>query len=143
MWIITHIPSGQNILGWNAKDTGFYSYKDAHKMLLTMNKLLYIGCKLYDIDFTANLPYKYVTIIHRLNSKKPFRVWNQRKISRRARIYKQARYFDTFYFSWEPYKPYLKGNKIITLLCERTSIRSKREQLKPINKSEFLIHYVN
>ena len=141
MWIITHIPSGQNICGWNAEDIGFYSYREAHKFLLTMNKLLKRGAFLYGPDFTYSIKCKYITVIHKLYSnKKP---WNEVYVLKHRYIFKLASSFDVFQASLEPYKSFLKGNKIISILCERTSIRSKIEQLKPINESEFLIHYVN
>lgn len=142
MWIITHIPTGQNILGWNVTDQGFYSYKDAHKMLLTMNKYLAIGRMLYKTDFNGTIVCNYVTLIHKLN-KPSARTWYRLRVYRDRHLFKLARAFDTFQLGWEPYKVFLKGNKVVSILCSRTSIRTKTERLKPINLSEFLIHYVN
>ncbi len=143
MWVITHIPSGQNILGLNPSDKGFYSYKEAHRFLLTMNKILKLGVYLFSYNFTGYIPSKYATVITRLSCTAPKIFWETRRFSKRKRITNMARLFAEYHISLEDYTVYLKGNKIITLLCEHTSIRSKTEQLKPINKSEFLIHYVN
>ena len=143
MWVITHIPSGQTILGLNLSDKGFYSYKEAHRFLLSMNRILKLGVYLFSYNFTGYIPSKYVTVITRLTYTAPKVFWETRRVSKRKRIINMSRLFAEYHTSLEDYTVYLKGNKIITLLCDRTSIRSKTEQLKPINKSEFLIHYVN
>jgi hypothetical protein len=58
-----------------------------------------------------------------------------------GRIYKLAGAFE--HFNSSESKDNLIGNKIVNILCERAFVRHEYEPLCKINKSEFLIHYVN
>lgn len=137
MWIITHIPSGASITGLN-DCKGFYSYKDAHKFILKMNKTLKLGCYLYHEQYCSTLKDTFITNLYPLQDR-----WSYRRIHRTARVYKLAETFEnvTLPLYLKNIMPFL-GLQIIDLLI-RKKIRQPLEQLFPINKKEFLIHYIN
>ena len=132
MWIITHVLTGQNILGWEEHDKGFYSHKEAHKFLLQMNRFLKLGSWLYYNSFSCAFLEHYLIIVNKLKCKSN-NSYKLRRFHQRQRIYKLANYFTDNRFEYSNIKLTPKGRKSINILCERTSIRTKKDVLKPIN----------